>query len=92
MLFIGLKEAYNTGRGKIKMRARAHIETAKSGKESIVITEVPYQTNKSNLVEKIVSVPARDKRIPKLTNCYFPVSYADIIGNDYFSELNAQGE
>ena len=41
----GLRLAYETGRGKIKMRARAHIETNKSGKDSIVITEVTYQTN-----------------------------------------------
>ena len=38
----GLKSAYETGRGKIKMRAKAHIESAKNGKDSIVITEVPY--------------------------------------------------
>ena len=48
----GLKDAYETGRGKIKMRARAHIETNKKGRNSIVVTEVPYQTNKSALVEK----------------------------------------
>ncbi len=63
----GLKKAYKTGRGKIKMRARAHIETAKSGKESIVITEVPYQTNKSNLVEKIADL-VRDKKITGITD------------------------
>ena len=44
----GLKSAYETGRGKIKMRARAHIETNKLGRNSIVITEVAYQTNKAN--------------------------------------------
>jgi len=58
----GLKSAYTTGRGKIKMRARAHIETNKTGKSSIVITEVAYQTNKSNLVEKIADL-VRDKKI-----------------------------
>jgi len=63
----GLKNAYKTGRGKIKMRARAHIETAKSGKDSIVITEVPYQTNKSNLVEKIADL-VRDKKITGITD------------------------
>ena len=63
----GLKDAYETGRGKIKMRARAHIETAKSGKDSIVITEVPYQTNKSNLVEKIADL-VRDKKIVGITD------------------------
>ena len=40
----GLKSAYETGRGKIKMRARAHIESNKNGKDSIVFTEVPYLT------------------------------------------------
>jgi DNA gyrase subunit A len=58
----GLKSAYTTGRGKIKMRARAHIETNKTGKSSIVITEVAYQTNKANLVEKIADL-VRDKKV-----------------------------
>ena len=63
----GLKDAYTTGRGKIKMRARAHIETNKNGKDSIVITEVAYQTNKANLVEKIADL-VRDKRIVGITD------------------------
>ena len=58
----GLKQAYETGRGKIKMRARAHIENLKSGKDNIVITEVPYQVNKANLVEKIADL-VRDKKV-----------------------------
>ncbi|MAR96688.1 MAG: DNA gyrase subunit A [Candidatus Marinimicrobia bacterium] len=58
----GLKDAYETGRGKIKMRARAHIETNKRGRNSIVVTEVPYQTNKSALVEKIADL-VRDKKV-----------------------------
>ncbi|MBH50373.1 MAG: DNA gyrase subunit A [Candidatus Marinimicrobia bacterium] len=58
----GLKEAYETGRGKIKMRARAHIETNKKGRNSIVVTEVPYQTNKASLVEKIADL-VRDKKV-----------------------------
>ena len=58
----GLKSAYKTGRGKIKMRAKAHIETTKTGKDSIVITEVPYQTNKASLVEKIADL-VRDKKV-----------------------------
>ena len=63
----GLKEAYSSGRGKVKMRARAHIETAKNGKDSIVVTEIPYQTNKANLVEKIADL-ARDKKIQGITD------------------------
>ena len=63
----GLRSAYETGRGKIKMRARAHIETSKNGKDSIVITEVAYQTNKANLVEKIADL-VRDKKIVGITD------------------------
>ena len=63
----GLRSAYETGRGKIKMRARAHIESAPNGKDSIVITEVTYQTNKSNLVEKIADL-VRDKKIVGITD------------------------
>lgn len=63
----GLRDAYETGRGKIKMRAKAHIESNKSGKDSIVITEVPYQTNKANLVEKIADL-VRDKKVVGITD------------------------
>ena len=63
----GLKNAYETGRGKIKMRARAHIESVPNGKDSIVITEVTYQTNKSNLVEKIADL-VRNKRLEGISD------------------------
>ena len=63
----GLKAAYETGRGKIKMRARAHIESAKNGKDSVVITELPYQCNKASLVEKIADL-VRDKKIVGITD------------------------
>ncbi|KOS68492.1 DNA gyrase subunit A [Lysinibacillus contaminans] len=49
----GIKKAYETGRGKIIVRALADIETLKGGKEQIVITELPYDVNKANLVKKI---------------------------------------
>ena len=62
----GLTQAYETGRGKIKMRARAHIETTKNGKDNIVITELPYQVNKAKLIEKIADL-ARNKRIQGIT-------------------------
>ena len=58
----GLKQAYETGRGKIKMRAKAHIESNKKGRDSVVITEVAYQTNKATLVEKIADL-VRDKKV-----------------------------
>ena len=63
----GLEEAYTTGRGKIKMRARAHIETSKSGKDSIVVTELPYQVNKATLMEKIADL-VRTKKIEGITD------------------------
>ena len=62
----GLLQAYETGRGKIKMRARAHVETTKKGKDSVVITEIPFQVNKASLIEKIADL-ARDKRIQGIT-------------------------
>ncbi|MGB9731769.1 DNA gyrase subunit A [Calditerrivibrio nitroreducens] len=61
-----LKTAYLTGRGAIKIRARAEIQQLKSGKEQIVITEIPYQVNKSSLIEKIAEL-VRDKVIVGIT-------------------------
>lgn len=63
----GIKKAYETGRGIIKIRARAYVELSKSGKESIIIKEVPYQVNKSNLIEKIAHL-VRDKVIDGITD------------------------
>jgi len=58
----GLLQAYRTGRGSVVMRARAEIEVRKNDRESIVITEIPYQVNKSRLIEKIADL-ARDERV-----------------------------
>jgi DNA gyrase subunit A len=58
----GIAQAYGTGRGSITMRAVAQIEEDKKGKERIVISEVPYQTNKASLVEKIAEL-VKDKKI-----------------------------
>jgi DNA gyrase subunit A len=63
----GIKKAYETGRGIIKMRARAHIESAKSGKDSIIITELPYQVNKAKLIEKIADL-VRDKKVEGISD------------------------
>jgi len=52
----GIKEYFKTGRGRLVLRARASIEKQKSGKESIIVTEIPYQINKSNLLEKIAEL------------------------------------
>ncbi|MEE9449214.1 MAG: DNA gyrase subunit A [Ignavibacteriaceae bacterium] len=54
--YSGVKSAYTTGRGRIVVRARATIETLKSSKENIVITELPYQVNKANLIEKMAEL------------------------------------
>ncbi len=56
----GVRDAYLTGRGKVLVRAKASIETNKNGKESIVVTELPYQVNKASLIEKIAD-HVRDK-------------------------------
>jgi DNA gyrase subunit A len=58
----GIRQAYRTGRGSVVMRARAEIETRKGDKESIVVTEIPYQVNKSRLIERIAEL-VREKRI-----------------------------
>ena len=52
----GIKSAYLTGRGRLVVHARASIEQQKNGKESIVITEIPYQVNKTNLIESIANL------------------------------------
>ncbi len=59
--------AYKTGRASIKIRARAEIIEVKGGKEQIVITEIPYQVNKSVLVEKIAEL-VNEKKIPGITD------------------------
>jgi DNA gyrase subunit A len=58
----GILQAYRTGRGSVVMRARAEIEVRKNDRESIVITEIPYQVNKARLIEKIADL-ARDERV-----------------------------
>ncbi|MBL7959674.1 DNA gyrase subunit A [bacterium] len=58
----GIKSAYETGKGKITVRARALIETAKNGRASIIVTELPYQVNKANLIEKISDL-VREKKV-----------------------------
>ncbi len=52
----GIKEAYETGRGRVTIRARAMVETPKSGRERIVIVELPYQVEKSKLIERIAEL------------------------------------
>lgn len=49
----GIKKAYETGKGKIIIRGKAEIETIRGGREQIVITEIPFEVNKANLVKKM---------------------------------------
>ncbi len=58
----GIRQAQRTGRGQVVMRARAEIETRKGDRESIVVTEIPYQVNKARLIERIAEL-VRDKKL-----------------------------
>ena len=62
----GIISAYKTGRGRIYVRAKAGIETSSTNKESIIVTEIPYQVNKARLIEKIAEL-VRDKKIEGIT-------------------------
>ena len=63
----GIYEAYATGRGKIQVRAKAYIERERTGKENIIITEIPYQVNKAKLIEKIAEL-VRLKKIDGISD------------------------
>ncbi|MGC8653638.1 MAG: DNA gyrase subunit A [Candidatus Kryptoniota bacterium] len=63
----GVREAYKTGRGRIVIRAKANIETTKSGRVNIVITEVPYQVNKASLIERIAEL-VREKKLEDISD------------------------
>ena len=62
----GIEEAYRTGRGKIKVRAVANIETMPNGKSRIIVTEIPYMVNKARLIEKIADL-VKDKKLDGIT-------------------------
>ncbi len=63
----GIKSAYHTGRGVIKLRARAEIVPAKGGTEHIIISEIPYQLNKASLIEKIADL-VKEKKIEDISD------------------------
>ena len=59
----GIREAYRTGRGRIHLRARTHSETEKrSGREAIIVTELPYQVNKARMLERMAEL-VKDKKL-----------------------------
>ncbi len=63
----GIREAYETGRGSITVRAKAHVETTKTGRSRLVFTEMPYQVNKGTLQEKIAQL-VNEKRIEGISD------------------------
>tara|TARA_B100002051_G_scaffold58263_2_gene54155 strand:+ start:4567 stop:7059 length:2493 start_codon:yes stop_codon:yes gene_type:complete len=63
----GISSAYNTGRGRVVMRGKASIQELENGKEKIIITELPYQVNKANLVEKIADL-VREKKLEGISD------------------------
>ncbi len=58
----GVKEAFHTGKGRIVVRAKTHVEVSDSGREKIIVTEIPYQVNKKELIEKVAEL-VNDKKI-----------------------------
>ncbi|WP_019556288.1 DNA gyrase subunit A [Thiomicrorhabdus arctica] len=62
----GIREAYETGRGRVKIRAKTSIETDKSGKSKVIIDELPYQVNKARLIERIAEL-VKEKKIDGIT-------------------------
>lgn len=63
----GIKEAYRTGRGRIKVRSKVDIHTTKKGKKQLIVTEIPYMVNKSKLVEKIAEL-VKEKRVEGISD------------------------
>jgi DNA gyrase subunit A len=63
----GVKEAYTSGRGKLIIRAKASVETGKGDKQRIIVSELPYQVNKANLIEKIADL-VTDKKLDDISN------------------------
>ncbi|MFA6075496.1 MAG: DNA gyrase subunit A [Negativicutes bacterium] len=63
----GIRSAYTTGRGIVKMRAKAHCETSNSGKDRIIVNELPYQVNKAKVIEAIADL-VREKTIDGITD------------------------
>ncbi len=65
----GILDAYETGRGNLTIRAKHEIIEGKNGKQSIVITEIPYQVNRTNLMQKLGEL-IRDKKLPEISNIH----------------------
>ncbi len=79
----GIRDAYETGRGSLTIRSTCRIEEGKNGKCSIVVSEIPYQVNRTNLLKKIADL-IRDKKLPEISNVH---DGADRHGIDIIIEL-----
>jgi DNA gyrase subunit A len=64
----GIESAYGTGKGRLVVRGVAHIEEGKGGRHEIIITEIPFQVNKSTLIERIAEL-VREDRIDQISTC-----------------------
>ena len=65
----GIRDAYETGKGSLTIRSKCRIEEGKNGKHSIVVSEIPYQVNRTNLLKKIADL-IRDKKLPEVSNVH----------------------
>ena len=65
--FTGVKSAFETGRGRVVMRARTHMETTKTGREQIIVTEIPYMVNKASMIEKTAAL-VNEKKIDGISD------------------------
>lgn len=79
----GIHDAYETGKGSLTIRSKCRIEEGKNGKHSIVVSEIPYQVNRTNLLKKIADL-IRDKKLPEISNVH---DGADRHGIDIIIEL-----
>ena len=79
----GIRDAYETGKGSLTIRSRCRIEENKNGRYSIVVSEIPYQVNRTNLLKKIADL-IRDKKLPEVSNVH---DGADRHGIDIIIEL-----
>lgn len=65
----GIRDAYETGRGSLTVRSTCRVEEGKNGRKSIVVSEIPYQVNRTKLLEKIADL-IRDKKLPEISNVH----------------------
>ena len=79
----GIRDAYETGKGSLTIRSKCRSEEGKNGKHSIVVSEIPYQVNRTNLLKKIADL-IRDKKLPEVSNVH---DGADRHGIDIIIEL-----